>query len=65
MLACPPARVLDGAAKLGVFRAGELHGDTVGCWLDRLNDRAMADEWWKYRSNWTVVPAGRGIGDGY
>ena len=65
MLACSPAGVLDGAAKLGVFQAGEFHGDPVGCWLDRLNDRAMAEEWWKYRSNRTAVPVGRGIGDRY
>ena len=40
----PPAGVLDGAPKLGVFPAGEFHGDPVGCWLGMLNGRGMAHE---------------------
>ena len=40
---CPPAGVIDGAPELGVFPAGELHGNPVGCWLDMMNCGAMTD----------------------
>ena len=54
MLAWPPAGVIDGVPKVGIFPAGELHENPVGCRLNMMNFGVMADRVKSDRSTrWT------------